>query len=147
MTDDEAMENFSIERDVVGINGDGQSMMKYISTALDLVPDLEIFGSPWSPPAWMKQNNTTLNGIGDGINKWEEKDSNYEHYADYFVKFLDAYATALDNKAAYQEKYPDADLTWLNKNIYLKAITPQNEVTMDTPYPSCILNGDQHNNL
>lgn len=50
MTDDEAMENFSIERDVVGINGDGQSMMKYISTALDLVPDLEIFGSPWSPP-------------------------------------------------------------------------------------------------
>lgn len=73
------------------------------------------------------------------------KDSNYEHYADYFVKFLDAYATALDNKAAYQEKYPDADLTWLNKNIYLKAITPQNEVTMDTPYPSCILNGDQHN--
>ena len=33
MTDDEAMENFSIERDVVGINGDGQSMMKYISTA------------------------------------------------------------------------------------------------------------------
>lgn len=145
MTDDEAMENFSIERDVVGINGDGQSMMKYISTALDLVPDLEIFGSPWSPPAWMKQNNTTLNGIGDSINKWEEKDSNYEHYADYFVKFLDAYATALDNKAAYQEKYPDADLTWLNKNIYLKAITPQNEVTMDTPYPSCILNGDQHN--
>lgn len=56
-----------------GINGDGQSMMKYISTALDLVPDLEIFGSPWSPPAWMKQNNTTLNGIGDGINKWEER--------------------------------------------------------------------------
>ena len=31
-----------------------------IHAALAANPDLKLFGSPWSPPAWMKDNNDML---------------------------------------------------------------------------------------
>jgi len=43
-----------------------------------------MFGSPWSAPAWMKSNNA-LNGQGYLLPEY------YQTWADYYVKFLDAY--------------------------------------------------------
>ncbi|CAG2110027.1 unnamed protein product, partial [Medioppia subpectinata] len=50
--------------------------------------DLRLFGSPWSPPAWMK-NNSELNHGGFLIDKPGGK--YYKAFANYLVKFLDAY--------------------------------------------------------
>ncbi len=45
---------------------------------------LKLFASPWSPPAWMKTNNSMLQG---GKLKAEYAQT----WADYFVRFFDAY--------------------------------------------------------
>ena len=47
-------------------------------------PDVKIMGSPWSPPVWMKESNH----IGGG----SLKSNVYTTYANYFVKFVQAYA-------------------------------------------------------
>ena len=46
---------------------------------------LYLFGSPWSPPAFMKDNNDVLHG-------GKLKKEFYQAWANYFVKFIRAYA-------------------------------------------------------
>ena len=46
-------------------------------------PDLFLFSSPWSPPGWMKANGSMLGGAMRKLN--------FEPYANYFCKFLEAY--------------------------------------------------------
>lgn len=45
---------------------------------------LRLFASPWTAPAWMKTNN-------DLIGKGYLKPEYYQTWADYFIRFLDAY--------------------------------------------------------
>ncbi|NOU19962.1 MAG: glycoside hydrolase family 30 protein [Bacteroidales bacterium] len=45
---------------------------------------LQMFGSPWSPPAWMKDNNNMLEG-------GKLKPEYYHVWADYYVRFLKEY--------------------------------------------------------
>ncbi|MDQ6757329.1 MAG: glycosyl hydrolase [Bacteroidota bacterium] len=45
---------------------------------------LNLFGSPWSPPAWMKDNNNMLQG-GKLLPQYRQS------WADYYVKFIKAY--------------------------------------------------------
>ncbi len=45
---------------------------------------LTLFASPWSPPAWMKDNNSVLNG-GKLLNKYNQA------WANYYVKFIQTY--------------------------------------------------------
>lgn len=47
--DDYTMRNFSIDRD-------RYILIPYIKEALKLRPDLKMWASPWTPPAWMKVN-------------------------------------------------------------------------------------------
>jgi glucosylceramidase len=46
-------------------------------------PELFLFSSPWSPPGWMKPNNSMLGGA--------MRKQSFDPYARYFVKFLEAY--------------------------------------------------------
>jgi glucosylceramidase len=46
-------------------------------------PELFLFSSPWSPPGWMKPNNSMLGGA--------MRKTSFAPYARYFVKFLEAY--------------------------------------------------------
>ena len=46
-------------------------------------PDLFLFSSPWSPPGWMKPNNSMLGGA--------MRKQNFDPYARYFLKFLEGY--------------------------------------------------------
>ena len=48
---------------------------------------LTLFASPWTPPAWMKDNNDLLHG-------GKLKKEYYPTWADYFVKFIRAYDAA-----------------------------------------------------
>ena len=109
---DLTLEQFSIQRDLLYV-------VPRLQQALALNPDLKLMGSPWSAPAWMKSpqklNGGSLNPIYHAA------------YADYFVKFIEAY---------------DA----LGLPIY--AITPQNEPLHETSgYPSMLMTVAQQINF
>ncbi|MFC1746885.1 glycoside hydrolase family 30 beta sandwich domain-containing protein [Candidatus Neomarinimicrobiota bacterium] len=82
-------------------------------------PDVQLMGSPWSPPAWMKTNNSLL-----GISRDDKlagltnrlKPEYFEIYAEYFIKYVQAYRS---------------------EGILINAITLQNEPQADgQSYPS-----------
>ncbi|RSM88698.1 glucosylceramidase [Kibdelosporangium aridum] len=65
---------------------DNAYILPLVRQARALNPQLSIMASPWSAPAWMKTNN---NLIGGSLN-----DSQIGVYADYLVKFAQAYGAA-----------------------------------------------------
>ncbi len=101
------------------VDNDREYLMPYIDEAMKYCPSLKLWASPWSPPSWMKTNGTIYGG-GELI--WTEE--MLTTYANYFVKFIEAYRG---------EGY----------NIYM--VMPQNEPTMNTAYASCIWSGEQLN--
>ena len=103
--DDPELAKFSIDHDKAYI-------LPALREARKLNPDLFLFSTPWSPPAWMKFNRSMLGGT---IRK-----SNLEPYSRYFQKFLDAYKA---------------------EGVEINAVTVQNEVdtTVDGRYASCLL--------
>ena len=68
------------------IDHDREYIIPALKAARAVNPNLFLFASPWSPPAWMKVNNSMLGGL------MEKK--HFPAYAKYFVKFLQAYAEA-----------------------------------------------------
>ena len=46
-------------------------------------PDMFLFSSPWSPPGWMKPNNSMIGGA--------MRKTSFAPYALYFLKFLEGY--------------------------------------------------------
>jgi glucosylceramidase len=78
-TADPSLSRFSIAHD-------NPYILPLVRQAKALNPQLSIMASPWSAPAWMKTNN---NLIGGSLN-----DSQVGVYADYLVKFAQAYGAA-----------------------------------------------------
>ena len=78
---DHEMRHFSIAHDEAQI-------LPLLRQALALSPDLRIIASPWSPPAWMKTNQSLIGG------ELIDDPRIYRAYADYFVEFLLAYQRA-----------------------------------------------------
>lgn len=67
---------------------------------------LTIFASPWSPPAWMKDNDNMLHG-GHLLPKY------YQTWANYFVKFIQAYKKdSVDIWGVTVQNEPMASQTW-----------------------------------
>lgn len=73
---DVGLEHFSIARDK-------EYIIPMIKEILAINPDLRIFASPWTPPAWMK--------TGDSVGGGYMRRKYVECYAEYFVKYLKAY--------------------------------------------------------
>ena len=73
-------------------------------------PDLFLFSSPWSPPGWMKAGGSMLGG--------SMRQKYFAPYAQYFVKFLEAYRA---------------------EGVPVQAVTVQNEVDTDQDgrMPAC----------
>ena len=71
--------NFSIAHDEAYI-------IPALQQAKALNPQLQLMASPWSPPAWMKTSGQ--------LNGGQLKTEFYGAYADYFVKFVQAYEAA-----------------------------------------------------
>jgi glucosylceramidase len=71
------LENFSLANDTLHV-------IPVLKEILKIAPDIKIMGSPWSPPAWMKDNKDTRGG-----SLLEEY---YPVYAEYFVKYIEAMA-------------------------------------------------------
>lgn len=92
---------FSIERDK-------QNLIPYIKAALAVKPDIKFWGSPWSPPPWMKDNNAFDRGNMDS--------AHFADHAEYLARFVEEYA---------------------KEGIIVEAIQPQNEPGWPQDYPSC----------
>ncbi len=85
-------------------------MIPVLKEALAINPGIRIIASPWTAPPWMKTNDT-YSATSDGT----LKTSDYAVYADYFVKFIKAYAA---------------------NGITVDFVTPQNEPENETTnYP------------
>jgi glucosylceramidase len=67
------------------IDHDKEFYLPILREARKANPELFLFSSPWSPPAWMKPNNSLLGGAMRKLS--------FGPYANYFVKFLEAYKT------------------------------------------------------
>ena len=92
---DPELSQFSIEHDRAYI-------IPSLRAARQVNPDLFLFSSPWSPPGWMKAGGSMLGG--------SMRKKYFGSYAEYFVKFLQAYS---------------AD------GVKIDAVTIQNEVDTD----------------
>lgn len=105
---DVALKHFSIDRDK-------KYIIPMIREILEINPDLYLYASPWSPPAWMK----TENSIAGGYMRREFIDC----YAEYIVRFIQEYEKC---------------------GIKISALTPQNETQTDQRglMPACIWHPD-----
>ncbi|GJM62994.1 glycoside hydrolase family 30 protein [Persicobacter diffluens] len=106
---DYKMENFSLDRD-------RKYLIPYLKAAMDVKPSLKIWGSPWTPPFWMKENN---------------------HYARGSIK---TDAKTLAAYALYFRKYIK---NYRKEGINIVAVHPQNEPLHLPAFPSCGWTGEQ----
>jgi glucosylceramidase len=75
--------NFSIAHDTTDI-------IPLILQAKGLNPQLKIMANPWSPPGWMKASDSMVSGTSQNY----LLSSMYTPFANYFVKYIQAYAAA-----------------------------------------------------
>ena len=108
------MKAFSIERD-------RRRLIPFIKAARSHRPDLKLWGSPWSPPSWMKHNNK-LSGRDGSNNTIKDDTRTFDALALYFARYVEAYA---------------------GEGIPIHMVMPQNEPNMDTNYTSCVWTGKQ----
>ncbi|NJW52134.1 glycoside hydrolase family 30 protein [Salinimicrobium oceani] len=71
------LEKFSLANDTV-------HLIPVLKEILEIAPNIKIMGSPWSPPAWMKDNKDTRGG--SLLKEY------YPVYAEYLVKYVEAMA-------------------------------------------------------
>jgi glucosylceramidase len=88
---DPTLQHFSLAKD-------RENLIPVLKEILAINPAIRIMGSPWSPPAWMKDNDATKGG--------SLEPQYYSVYADYLVKYIQAMKA---------------------EGITIDAITPQNE--------------------
>lgn len=103
---DENLQFFSIEKDK-------EHLIPILKEILDINPDIKIMGSPWSAPTWMKTNN---NSIGGSL-----KPEYYATYANYFVKYIEAYKAegiTIDAITVQNEPLHDGN----NPSMYMEAV-------------------------
>jgi glucosylceramidase len=106
--DDFALKHFNLDRDLT-------SLIPYIKAAMKFQPDLQIWGSPWSPPVWMKVNQTYN---ATGTNQFIQEENYLSTYAFYLAKFVQAYqaegisvfAVAVQNEPFASQVFPSC--TW-----------------------------------
>jgi len=97
---------------------DKPNLIPLLKEILAINPNIKILGSPWSPPAWMKDNNKTVGG--SLLPKY------YNVYANYFVKYIQ------EMKA---------------QGITIDAITPQNEPLNPDNNPSLYMPATQQDSF
>ena len=134
---DFAMERFTIENDL-------HTLIPLMRDALARNPALKIWGSPWTPPSWMKVNghyackplrtapdeaagSSFPNRIFD--NGLAPQNAIYEGQDGFIVE--DEYLAAY---ALYFRKYIEA---YREQGIDIYMVMPQNEFNSDQNFPSC----------
>ncbi len=106
---DPEMRRFSIEHDKAYI-------LPMLREARKVNPDLFLFSSPWSPPGWMKPNNSMLGGAMRKLS--------FPAYTRYFLRFLEEYKA---------------------QGVPIDAVTVQNETDAEQEgrMPACLWSQEQ----
>jgi len=99
-----------VELKQFSIKADEQLLIPLLKQILAINPDIKLLASPWSPPSWMKNNQSSVGG--------ELLEQYYPSYAQYFVKYIKAMAA---------------------HGIRIDAITVQNEPLHDGNNPSLLM--------
>ncbi|WP_327292327.1 ricin-type beta-trefoil lectin domain protein [Streptomyces sp. NBC_01198] len=102
---DPTLAHFSIAHDLADV-------VPLTKQARQLNPNVKVMATPWTPPPWMKDNDAYSQG-------WLESQY-YPAYAQYFVKYLQAYQA---------------------QGVPVDYVTVQNEPTCCSGYPSAQWNG------
>lgn len=106
---DYEMKHFSIDRD-------RENLIPYIKAAMRFRSDLQVWGSAWTPPTWMKTS-----GAFDG-GSMKDDPKVYQAYALYLARFVEAYRA---------------------EGIDLFAVAVQNEPGIERNYPTCLWTPEQ----
>lgn len=101
---DYQLQAFSIERDRL-------RLIPFVRAALAVNPKLHLWASPWTPPAWMKENASTDGG------RIRDEPEILASYALYLARFVEAYRA---------------------EGIGIEVIQPQNEPGYAQTYPTCL---------
>jgi glucosylceramidase len=96
------------------IDPDRAEILPVLREAVRINPELRVMATPWSAPAWMK----TSGSLAGGSLKREA----YAPYAEYFRRFLDAYA---------------------REGVPVYAVSVQNEPMHEAPYPSMRMSAEE----
>ncbi len=115
---DTSLSKFSLERDKM-------LLIPYIKAAQAVKPDIRFWGSPWTPPIWMKTGFKSESGSGGNAKKPSFYDggtvanvpANLAAYAQYYKKFVEGYKA---------------------EGINVEIVSPQNEPGYDQNYPSAL---------
>lgn len=96
------LQHFTLEKDL-------EDVIPVLKEIIQIAPEIQLMGSPWSPPAWMKTNLSLKGG--------QLKTNCYSVYAGYFVKYIQQMAT---------------------EGINIASVTPQNEPLYFTANYPCM---------
>ena len=105
---DSSLRSFTISRD-------RQLLLPFIKCGLAVNPQLQLFASPWSPPAFMKTNRR-MNGGG------KLRRSQYEVWAEVLAKYVDAYA---------------------REGVRISRMSVQNEPMASQAWDSCLFSAEE----
>jgi len=108
---DPTLQNFSLAPD-------DADMIPVLQQILAINPAIKIFGSPWSPPTWMKDNNSSIGG--------KLLPQYYSTFANYLVKYIQGMQA---------------------RGITIDAITPQNEPLNPNNNPSMSMPATQQDTI
>lgn len=118
--DDFKLEKFSLDKEE-------EYIRPVLNQAYNVQPErIKIFGTPWSPPAWMKEGKNLFGEAGGKLRK-----ECYDVYADYFVKYINAYtkkdtpiyAVTVQNEPLYApEFYPGMPMSAEEETEFIKVL-------------------------
>ena len=105
------LDSFSLSKDTV-------DLLPILKQIVAINPAIKIIATPWSPPVWMKDNNSTIGG--------SLQTQYYDVYAKYFVKYIRAMQA---------------------NGIIIDAVTPQNEPLNPGNNPSLSMTAAEQTNF
>ncbi|HXJ21948.1 MAG TPA: glycoside hydrolase family 30 protein [Polyangia bacterium] len=124
-TDDETANDYTMDH--FSIAPDQTNLIPYVQAALKVNPNLRLWASPWTPPTWMKTQDSSKSANGtsckaSGNTPFDggcmvDSDQNLTAYALYLVKWVQAFGAL---------------------GINIESVHPQNEPNYATGYPSCL---------
>ena len=124
--DKEGMANFAVHE------SEKQFLFPILDEIYKINPAVQIIGSPWSCPRWMKMD---VQGNGNAFNSWTSGRLNpkyYADYADYFVKWIQemqkrgykVLGVTLQNEPLNHGNSMSLYMPWEDQRDFLKVIGP-----------------------
>ena len=125
--EDYTMRDFNIARD-------RYILIPFLKKALAVRPDLKIWASPWTPPAWMKINEHYALKAGNIDNRPGGNMMDSRHGVTGNVTAFNMQIGYLEAYALYLSKYVQE---YAREGIALWALMPQNEIAWSPNWPCC----------